>query len=164
VQDAALDQCRGYDTALPAATVVLDLFHAIKLGQNTSTRCAAAHSRTLWGTGVAAGTRFTDSGLVLLRGAERHTLRSYTRLLAGLAAGGSGGQVATTWIATQELRHVYGARDVSHARARLFTFYTVYAGAGVPELHRVPAPSAPGRTSCSPTFTPAGPATGQPKR
>jgi len=47
---------------------------------------------------------------VLLRGAERHTLRSYTRLLAGLAAGDPDGQVSATWIATQELRHVYGAR------------------------------------------------------
>ncbi len=92
---------------------------------------------------------------MLLRGAERHTLRSYTRLLAGDPAG----QVGAAWIATQELRHVYDARDLTQARDRLFTTYTVCADRRIPELHRLAAPSPPGRTSCSPTSPPAGPAT-----
>jgi len=50
-------------------------------------------------------------------------VRSYTRLLAGLAAGDPRGQVTAAWIATQELRHVYGAHDLAQARDRLFTFY-----------------------------------------
>jgi len=74
---------------------------------------------------------------VLLRGAERHTPASYGRLLAGLAAGDPDDQVATAWIATQELRPVYGAADLTQARDRLFTFYRACAEADVPELHRL---------------------------
>ncbi len=44
---------------------------------------------------------------------------------------------AAAWIATQELRHVYGAHDLAQARARLFTFYRICADSPVPELHRL---------------------------
>ena len=50
---------------------------------------------------------------VLLRGAERHTMRSCTRLIAWLAASDRASQVSAAWIATRGLRHVYGARDLA---------------------------------------------------
>jgi len=68
---------------------------------------------------------------------ENQTKTSYTRLLAGLAASDPDDQVATAYIAAQELRHVYGATDLAQARDRLFTFYTVCADSSVPELHRL---------------------------
>jgi len=74
---------------------------------------------------------------VLLRGAERHTVASWRRLLAGLDAGDDGGQVAKVWIALQDLRHVYGAVSPDQARHRLHRFYWRCATADVPELTRV---------------------------
>jgi transposase len=76
---------------------------------------------------------------ILLRGAENQSKTSYTRLLAGLAAGDPDDQVATAYIAAQQLRHVYGAIDLAQAQAqaRLFTFYTVCADSSIPELHRL---------------------------
>ncbi len=74
---------------------------------------------------------------VLLRGAERHTPASWARLLAGVDAGDSGGQLAQVWIALQDLRHVYGAVSIDQDRHRLHRFYWRCASAGVPELTRV---------------------------
>jgi len=141
VQVAALDPFRGYDTALraglPTATVVLDPFHAVKLGQNTLDTVRRRVQQDTLGHRGRRGDPLYGIRRVLLRGAERHTLKSYTRLLAGLAAGDRSGQVGAAWIATQELRHVYGARTLAQARDRLFTFYTVCADAAVPELQRL---------------------------
>jgi len=74
---------------------------------------------------------------VLLRGAEKHTAASWSRMLAGLDAGDDGGQVAKAWIALQDLRHIYGAVSLDQARHRLHRFYWRCATADVPELTRV---------------------------
>ncbi len=141
VQVAALDPFRGYDTAfragLPTATVVLDPFHAIKLAQNTIDTVHRRVQQESLGHRGRRSDPLYGIRRVLLRGAENHTPTSYGRLLAGLAAGDQHGQVAAAWIATQELRHVYGARDLTQARARLFTFYSACADSSVPELHRL---------------------------
>ncbi len=109
----------------------------MKLGQNTIDAVRRRVQQDTLGHRGRRGDPMYGVRRVLLRGAERHTLRSYTRLLAGLAAGDPDGQVSATWIATQELRHVYGARDLAQARDRLFTFYTVCADADLPELRRL---------------------------
>jgi len=116
---------------------VLDPFHAIKLGQNTIDAVRRRVQQDTLGHRGRRGDPLYGIRRVLLRGAERHTLCSYTRLRAGLAADDTAGQVGAAWIATQELRHVYGARDLTQARDRLFTFYTVCADAEIPELHRL---------------------------
>jgi transposase len=138
---AALDPFRSYDTALraglPAATVVLDPFHAIKLAQNTIDTVRRRVQHDSLGHRGRRDDPLYGIRRVLLRGAERHTVRSYTRLLAGLAAGDPHGHVAAAWIATQQLRHVYGAQDLTQARDRLFTFYTLCADAEIPELSRL---------------------------
>jgi len=167
VQVAALDPFRGYDTAfragLPAATVVLDPFHAIKLAQNTIDTVRRRVQTDTLGHRGRRGDPLYGIRRVLLRGAENHTPTSYGRLLAGLAAGDPGGQVAAAWIATQELRHVYGARDLTQARARLVTFYTVCADAGIGELHRLARTIHTWQTQLLAYSPPAGPATGPPK-
>jgi len=117
--------------------VVLDPFHAIKLGQNTIDAVRRRVQQDTLGHRGRRGDPLYGIRRVLLRGAERHTLKSYTHLLTGLAAGDHVGQVSAAWIATQELRHVYGARTLAQARDRLFTFYTVCADAGIPELQRL---------------------------
>ena len=45
--------------------------------------------------------------------------------------------MAASWIACQELRHVYAAPDPDRARRRLERFYRACADTDVPELHRL---------------------------
>ena len=92
---------------------------------------------------------------MLLRGAENLTERSYARLLAGLEAGDPGREVAASWIACQELRHVYGAPDLDRARRRLEGFNWACADTEVPELHRLGRTIAAWETSSWPTSPPA---------
>jgi len=54
-------------------------------------------------------------------------VRSWERLLTGLAAGDPDQPVARAWIAAQELRHVDGAGDLDTARARLEVFHRACA-------------------------------------
>jgi len=112
-------------------------FHAIKLGQNTIDAVGRRVQSDTLGHRGRSGDPLYGIRRVLLRGAENHTPTSYTRLLAGLGAGDPADEVAAAWIATQELRHVYGAHDPTQARNRLFTCYTVCADAGLPELARL---------------------------
>ncbi len=141
VRVAAIDPFRGYDTALrrglPAATVVLDAFHAVKLAQD----CVDTVRRRVQQAELGHRGRATDPlyriRRVLLRGAEHLTATGYTRLLAGLAAGDPDSHLSHAWIAAQELRHVYGAPDLATARVRLAVFHTACAVDGVPELTRL---------------------------
>lgn len=141
VQVAALDPFRGYDTALrthlPCAQTVLDCFHATKLAQTTVDSVRRRIQHETLGHRGRRGDPLYGIRRVLLRGAENHTKTSYTRLLNGLGAGDDHNQVGRAYIAAQELRHVYGARDLAQARDRLFAFYTVCADTDVPELHRL---------------------------
>jgi len=138
VQVAALDPFRGYDTALrtglPSARTMLDCFHAVTLAQTAVDTVRRRVQQDTLGHRGRRGEPLYGIRRILLRGAENQTKTSYTRLLAGLAAGDPDDQVATAYIAAQELRHVHGATDLAQARDRLFT---VCADAEVPELHRL---------------------------
>ncbi len=141
VQVAALDPFRGYDTAfrtgLPTATVVLDCFHAVKLANTAVDSVRRRVQQQTLGNRGRTGDPLYGIRRVLLRGAENQTVTSLTRLLDGLAAGDDHNQVGHAYIAAQELRHVYGARDLAQARDRLFAFYTACADTDIPELHRL---------------------------
>jgi len=138
---AALDPFRGYETALrarlPKATVVLDAFHAVKLAQNAVDAVRRRVQQEQTGHRGLRDDPLYRIRRVLLRGAENLNEKAYRRLLAGLDAGDPNGQVAATWIAAQELRHVYGARNLDAARRRLQRFYWVCADTDIPELHRL---------------------------
>lgn len=84
-------------------------FHAIKLAKNTIDSVRRRVQTDTLGHRGRRGDPLYGIRRVLLRGADRHTLTSYTRLRTSLNAGGHRGQVAAAWIATQEPRHVYGA-------------------------------------------------------
>ena len=141
VRVAALDPFRGYETALrtglPAATVVLDAFHVIKLAQNAVDAVRRRVQQEQTGHRGHKDDPLYRIRRVLLRGAENLTVTAYRRLLAGLDAGDHDGQVGSTWIAAQELRHVYGATDLEQARRRLQRFYWACADADIPELLRL---------------------------
>lgn len=138
---AALDPFRGYDTALrsklPRATIVLDCFHATKLAIDAVDQVRRRVQNETLGHRGRKGDPLYGIRRVLRRGAERLTAKQYERLLAALDAGDPNGQVGRSWIAMQELRHVYGAADERQARARLYTFYTAAADSGCPEIERL---------------------------
>ena len=138
---AALDPFRGYETALPtglpAATVVLDAFHAVKLAQNAVDAVRRRVQQEQTGHRGRKNDPLYRIRRVLLRGAENLSEKAYRRLLAGLDAGDPGGQVGKAWIAAQELRHVYGARDLDQARRRLQRFYWACVDSDIPELLRL---------------------------
>ncbi len=141
VQVAALDPFRGYERALgsglPDATVVLDSFHAVRLAQSAVDDVRRRVQQDTLGHRGRKHDPLYRIRRVLLRGAENLTLTAYTRLLAGLDAGDPDGHVAAAYIACQELRHLYAARDLTQARRRLHTFYEACALPGVPELERL---------------------------
>ncbi len=141
VQVAALDPFRGYHTALTSrleyATAVLDPFHVVRLLTSAVDEVRRRVQNDTLGHRGRKGDPLYGIRRVLLRGAERHTPASWARLLAGVDAGDSGGQLAQVWIALQDLRHVYGAVSIDQARHRLHRFYWRCATAGVPELTRV---------------------------
>jgi transposase len=141
VQVAALDPFRGYERALhaglPAATVVLDAFHAVRLAQDTIDRVRRRVQQDTHGHRGRKGDPLYGIRRVLLRGAENLTPKAYARLLAGLDAGDPNREVTAAYIACQELRHLYAAPDLDRARRRLHTFYEACARPGVPELERL---------------------------
>ena len=74
---------------------------------------------------------------VLRRGHEHLTDTAWDRLLTGLDVGDVDGQVAAAWIAAQDLRLLYRARDRDDAGRRLHRWLEHCADSGVPELHRL---------------------------
>ena len=70
-------------------------------------------------------------------GHEHLTELSWDRLLTGLDVGDVDGQVAAAWIAAQDLRLLYRARDRDDAGRRLHRWLEHCADSGVPELHRL---------------------------
>ncbi len=141
VRVAALDPFRGYEVALrsglPAATVVLDAFHAVRLAQAAIDDVRRRVQQSTLGHRGHRADPLYRIRRVLLRGAENLTPKAYGRLLAGLDAGDPDGEVAAAYIACQELRHLYAAPDLDRARRRLQTFYWACATPGVPELERL---------------------------
>lgn len=164
VQVAALDPFRGYERALRRglgeATVVLDAFHAVRLAQDAVDQVRRRVQQQTLGHRGRKGDPLYRIRRVLLRGAENLTARSYGRMLAGLDSGDPDGHVAATWIACQELRHVYGAPDLDRARRRLERFYWACARHGILELERLGRTIAAWETQLLAYFTTGGTSNG----
>jgi transposase len=137
----ALDPFRGYANGLLAhlghATVVVDHFHAVRLG-NVAVDDARrrVQNATLEHRGRRGDPLYGIRRLLLV-GAERLSERGRQRMLAGLEAGDPRGDVAACYLAKELLREAYAAPHLIDARRRLRTFYQWCAQAGVPELTRL---------------------------
>ena len=102
--------------------------------------CAVVSSRTTWVTAAARMTRCTGSGgsYALHSTAHEHlTDLAWDRLLTGLDVGDVDGQVAAAWIAAQDLRLLYRAKNREHADRRLHRWLVHCADSNIPELHRL---------------------------
>jgi len=141
IEVAAIDAFRGYATAIadvfPAATLVIDHFHAIRLASEAvnDVRRRVQHD-TLGHRGRKHDPLYGIRRL-LLRTWSNLNERGWERLRAGLAAGDPDGEVAAVWLARELLAEVYTARDLAHARRRLLVFFQHAADADIPELTRL---------------------------
>jgi transposase len=141
VRVAALDPFRGYATALrtqlPGAVRVLDAFHVIKLGFDAVDQVRRRVQQETLGHRGRAGDPLYGIRRVLRRGHDHHSDLSWTRLLRGLDLGDPDGEVATAWIAAQELRLLYRNTDPARAAAAFYRWLAFCADSEVPELHRL---------------------------
>jgi transposase len=142
ISTAALDPYRGYATALrstlPRAVRVLDAFHVTRLGFAAVDDVRRRIQRETTGHRGRTGDPLFTIRRLLRRAHTHHTERSWARLLAGLDAGDTADeQLARTWIAAQELRLIYHARDRARAEQALYRWLTYCADADIPELTRL---------------------------
>jgi transposase len=142
IEVAALDPYRGYASALRAALPhtlrVLDAFHVTRLGFAAVDDVRRRIQRELSGHRGRVADPLFGIRRVLRRGFERHSTRSWTKLLAGLDAGDTDDeQLARAWIAAQELRLTFSCPDRARAEQHLYRWLAYRADANIPELVRL---------------------------
>lgn len=138
---AAIDPHAGYYKALhaklPKATVTVDVFHAVKLANTCIDEVRRRVQRqTLGHRGHREDPLFGIRRL-LTRGYERLSDKALVRLEHGLRWGDPYDEVGGALAVKEQLRSMYAAPDLTHARAELATFYDYAATAGTPEVARL---------------------------
>jgi transposase len=125
---AAIDAFRGYANALsvgvPAATLVIDHFHTIRLANRAVDMVRRrVQNDTLGHRGRTGDPLYRIRRLLLVAG-TRLSQKGFNRLLAGLEGGDPAGELAAAWLAKEYLRDVYRAATPAAARSALTRFYT----------------------------------------
>lgn len=145
VQIVAMDPCASYRAAvrraLPAALIVADHFHLVRLANQAVTD---VRRRVTWDTHGRRG-RSSDPAWAarrrLLRGRERLSGPQFARMWNDLIDGDPTGQILTAWIAKEELRALLALARTGGQRHqvtnRLFRFYSWCADSKLPELERL---------------------------
>jgi transposase len=141
IEVAAIDAFRGYATAigdvLPAATLVIDHFHAIRLGSEAVNDVRRRVQQDRLGHRGRKGDPLYGIRRLLLMTWRNLNQRGWERLRTGLAAGDPDGEVAAMWLARELLSEVYAAPNLETAKRRLIVFFQHAADAEVPELTRL---------------------------
>ncbi len=138
---ATLDPAAGYRKALeehlPAATLVVDHFHCIRLANQAIDDVRRRIQQQTLGHRGRKGDPLYRVRRVLLTGDERLSEDRFQWMKSQLEAGDPDGEVSAAWVAKELLRDVYAAVDEAHARRRMIAVYTYCADADVPELARL---------------------------
>ncbi len=139
---AAFDPFPGYVTALrtslPDAVRVLDAFHVTRLGFAAVDDVRRRVQQEITGHRGRRDDPLYRIRRILRRGAENLSERAWQRLLDGLDAGDNDDhEIGKTWIAAQDLRLIFHARDRADAANRLHRWLVHCAYSDVPELHRL---------------------------
>lgn len=138
---ATLDPAAGYRRALidhlPNATLVVDHFHAIRLGNAAIDDIRRRVQQATTGHRGHKHDPLYRARRALLTGFERLSEDRIGWMMAMLAAGDPDGEVGAAILAKELLREVYAATDEAHARRRLTVFFQHCADADVPELVRL---------------------------
>jgi transposase len=147
VQVVAIDMCSVYASAvrrmLPAARLVVDLFHVVQLAVKVTGDVRRRAVREKYGRRGRSGDPEYGLKSLLVRNLEHLSPAQFAKVMDTLDADQHGQQIAAAWIAKEKLRDVLnlrarvtgsvpGERDV---RGRLFCFYDWCAqNDDIPEL------------------------------
>ena len=141
IRVATLDPSAGYRRALlehlPNATLVVDCFHGVKLGNDTVDDVRRRVQQETTGHRGHKGDPLYGIRRPLLVAYERLSEDRLAKIFAALNAGDPDGHVGAAWCAKELLREVWHAVDLAHARRRLIEFFQFCADAEVPELTRL---------------------------
>jgi transposase len=128
---------RGLHEAAPAATLVVDHYHVVKLGLDALDAVRANLTRETLGRRGRKGDHLYDLRRRLLCAPERLTGTSYSRLLARLGHGDPTGQVRQAWRLAHRLRRLGEASTSRGARRRLDSIITEAADSDRHELRKL---------------------------
>jgi transposase len=141
IDHVVIDPYQPYATAvakgLPAARLVVDHFHVIRLA---NTALDEVRRRTQQATTGHRGRKADPLYRIrrrLLAGHERLDPAGFARVLAWLDTGDPEGEVGAAYLAKELLRDTYLAGNALEARRRLVVFYDYCAASDVPELVRL---------------------------
>ena len=143
IDTVSIDPHQGYANAvawhLGDATLVVDHFHAVKLGNASVDDVRRRVQQHTTGHRGRRADPLYRIRRVLLTGAERMTARQWQRLEAAWDAADPDDEVYLAWAVKEALRDVYRADCVHGARVALADFYDWADGSGVPESRRLAA-------------------------
>jgi transposase len=141
IDHVVIDPYQPYATAvatsLPAARLVVDHFHVIRLA---NAALDEVRRRTQQATTGHRGRKADPLYRIrrrLLAAHDRLDPTGFARLVAWLDAGDPEGEVGAAYLAKELLRDSYLAGDVLEARRRLVVFYDYCTASEVPELERL---------------------------
>jgi transposase len=144
VQYVAIDPAAVYATAirtpglLPNATIVVDHFHLVKLGNEAVTK---VRQRVTWDLRDRRGRKIDPEWANrrrLSRARERLSDKSFAKMWNALIDADQTGQILAAWIAKEELRTllstVHAGGDPHLTRHRLHRFLSCCIDSQIPEL------------------------------
>jgi transposase len=141
IRHVVIDPYQPYATAvargLPAARLVVDHFHVIRLANTALDEVRRRTQQTTTGHRGRKDDPLYRIRRRLLAGHDRLDAAAFARTLAWLDAGDPEGEVGAAYLAKELLRDTYLAGDALEARRRLVAFYDHCTRSQVPELERL---------------------------
>ena len=131
------DPLTGRASAWAKATIVVDPFHVVRLGNEAVTKCRQRVQQTVLGHRGWKGDPLYSARRVLLLGAERLDDRGWERLHEALRLGDPEDEVLDAWVAKEKVRSIYLTDDVDEARVLLDDAVAWCSGSGVREVKRL---------------------------
>ncbi len=140
VEVAAIDPHAGYFKALraslPKTTVVVDVFHAVKLANAMVDDVRRRVQRETTGHRGRKDDPLWRTRRLLTRGWERLTDKQRARLEEALRSGDPYDEVGAAIAVKEQLRTIYDADTLAEAHEKLAFFYDLAKTAGTPEVLR----------------------------
>jgi transposase len=145
VEFVAIDPCAVYRSAvqraLPAAVIVVDHFHLVRLANQAVTKVRQRVTRQVLGRRGTTRDPAWANRRRLLRARERLTTGQFNRMWEEIQQQEATGELLAAWIAKEELRYLLSLARTHAPRSevsnRLFAFYDWCARADVPEVTRL---------------------------
>lgn len=129
------DPVTGRPSPWAGATVVVDPFHVVRLGNQAVTRCRQRVQQTVLGHRGWKDDPLYRIRRLLLVGAERLNERGWERVHEGLDRGDPLDQVLDAWTAKEKVRAVYLTDEVELAAERLAEAIDFATASAVPEVN-----------------------------